>query len=385
MGGGANTTLELAQRSGAGTLNALGTTFTNFGTVTVDTGAIWTVRRCHLFARHYDIHRRRCVEHPLGLDRRRDVSSLAEVSNFGTIDLLAGNNTVTMTDTTLSGGSVTINDGASGNNTVSAASDTSVSQGKTLTYDAGNGKRKLTGGFENDTVGVSVAALSGDTLTGGSGTNTLVLTTAGVPTFSGVSNFATIDLAPGNSTVTVTDAMLSVGALTINDGSSGNNTISAAGDTSASRGKTLNYNAGPGTDSFTGGFENDTVDVSVAALSGDVLTGGSGTNTLVRDKRRHGQPRHGQHVHHDRLFPRQQHGLRFGGGGEPRYADRWQRDQHAGTDERGHGQPRRCQQVWHDQSCCRQQHGDGDRYDAVRRVVDDQRRSQRQQHRQRGE
>ena len=44
VGGGVNTTLELAQGSGIGTLNALGTTFTNFGTVIVDSGATWTVK-----------------------------------------------------------------------------------------------------------------------------------------------------------------------------------------------------------------------------------------------------------------------------------------------------------------------------------------------------
>jgi hypothetical protein len=43
VGGGVHTTLELAAGADAGTLNALGTNFTNFGTVTVDAGATWTV------------------------------------------------------------------------------------------------------------------------------------------------------------------------------------------------------------------------------------------------------------------------------------------------------------------------------------------------------
>ena len=172
-------------------------------------------------------------------------------------------------------------DGASGNDSISAASDTSASKGKTLTYVTGSGTDSFTGGFENDTVHVSAAAVGGDTLTGGSGTNTLVLTSAGTLSLGGVSKFGTIDLAAGNSTVTVTDTTLSGGSVTINDGASGNNTISAAGDTSASKGKTLTYYTGSGTDSFTGGFENDTVDVSAAAVGGDTLTGGSGTNTLV--------------------------------------------------------------------------------------------------------
>jgi hypothetical protein len=57
--------------------------------------------------------------------------------------------------------------------------------------------------------------------------------------------------------------------VSINEGASGNNSISAAGDTSASTGKTLKYSAGAGTDSFIGGFENDSVNVSAAAVGGD--------------------------------------------------------------------------------------------------------------------
>jgi hypothetical protein len=56
--------------------------------------------------------------------------SLAEVRQFPTIDLAAGNNTVTMTGTPLSGGSLAIEDGASGNKAISAAGDTTPSAGK---------------------------------------------------------------------------------------------------------------------------------------------------------------------------------------------------------------------------------------------------------------
>ena len=127
---------------------------------------------------------------------------------------------------------------------VSAAGDTAASTGKTLTYVTGPGTDSFTGGFENDTVNVSAAAVGGDTLTGGSGTNTLTLTSAGSVNLGGVSKFGTIDLAAGSSTVTVTDTTLSGGAVTIKDGASGNNSISAAGDTSASSGTSLTYDAG---------------------------------------------------------------------------------------------------------------------------------------------
>jgi fibronectin-binding autotransporter adhesin len=153
VGGGVHTTLELAAGTGAGTLSGLGTEFTNFGTVIVDTGATWTVD-----ATTAQLATTTFIGDGAGSTlvlTGAGTFSLANVSNFGTIDLPAGNNTVTVTDKTLSGGTVTINDGASGNNTISAASDTSASKGKSLTYVAGTGTDSFTGGFENDTVDVA--------------------------------------------------------------------------------------------------------------------------------------------------------------------------------------------------------------------------------------
>jgi hypothetical protein len=147
--------------------------------------------------------------------------SLGGVSNFTTIDLAAGNSTVTVTDALLSHGSLTINDGASGNNTISATGDTSASKGKTLTYNAGTGTDSFTGGFENDTVYVSAAAVDGDVLTGGSGSNSAMLINSGSVDLGGVSKFALINLDSGNNTVTVTDTRLSGGAVTIRAGRAG--------------------------------------------------------------------------------------------------------------------------------------------------------------------
>ena len=166
-----------------------------------------------------------------------------------------------------------------GNETISATGDSAASKGKSLTYNAGTGTDSFTGGFENDAVLVSAAAVGGDTLTGGSGTNTLFLTNAGTFSLGGVSEFATIILAAGNTGVTLTDTTLGIGSVALS-GASGNETVNAAGDSAASAGKTLIYVAGAGTDKFTGGFENDTVKVAAASVGGDTLTGGSGTNTL---------------------------------------------------------------------------------------------------------
>jgi Ca2+-binding RTX toxin-like protein len=50
-----------------------------------------------------------------------------------------------------------------------------------------------------------------------------------------------------------------------------------ASDTAASKGKPLAYVTGPGKDSFTGGFENDTVHAGTGALT---FIGGSGNDTV---------------------------------------------------------------------------------------------------------
>jgi len=87
-GGGANTTLELAQGLGAGTLNALGTSFTNFGTVIVDPGATWTVDAASSVLPTTtfigDGASSTLVLTGAG------TFSLNDVSNFGTVDLPAG-------------------------------------------------------------------------------------------------------------------------------------------------------------------------------------------------------------------------------------------------------------------------------------------------------
>src|SRR5580704_16214466 len=102
-------------------------------------------------------------------------------------------------------------------------------------------------------INVSAETVSGETLAGGSGVDTLFLTTAGNVNLGGISNFSTIDLFTGNNginTVTVTDTTLSGGMVAINHelnwnaATLGSNIVSAAGDTAASKGKTLLFYAG---------------------------------------------------------------------------------------------------------------------------------------------
>jgi len=119
--------------------------------------------------------------------------------------------------------------------------------------------------------------VGGDVLTGGSGTNTLILASAGAANLNGVSKFATIHLAAGNNTLTVTDTTLSGGSVTLSDGTTGNNTVTVS-DTAASEGKTLTYMAGGGADNFTGGYENDTI---YAGTGSGTYTFGLGSDKLM--------------------------------------------------------------------------------------------------------
>jgi hypothetical protein len=194
------------------------------------------------------------------------------------IAYVAPTGVMTVTDATFASGPATVYGGMGGYSTVTASGDTSASTGKSLTYIPGTAAVTFTGGFENDTVDLPAPAVGGDVLNGGNGTNTLVLTGPGNADLGGISNFGTVDLAAGNSNVTVTDTTLSGGTVTLVDGASGGNVSSAAGDTSASIGKSLIYDAGSGADAFTGGFENDTI---YAGTGLGTYTAGTGSDSFV--------------------------------------------------------------------------------------------------------
>ncbi len=278
VGGGNGSVLELAAGA-AGTLKVLGTDFTNIGTVTVDPGATWTIDALASALTGIEIDGNGGAS-TLTLTSA-GAASLVGVSGFPTINLAAGGNQATLGDATLSGGPVTITAAGSGNNTVDARGTTAASAGQTLTYLAKTGADTFTGGFENDVVKVSAAAVGGDTLTGGSGTNTLDLTSAGPVDLTGVAKFGTIKLVAGINAVTVGNNTLSGGSVTIAATGSGNNTVDASGTTVASKDKTLTYLAGTGTETFTGGFENDIVKIGAAAVGRATLEGGSGKNQLI--------------------------------------------------------------------------------------------------------
>ena len=203
---------------------------------------------------------------------------LSQIQGFASV-LLSSNsaNTAILPASLLStapGGDLALVGGNAGNTVASAGT-----AGETLSYLAGTGSDAFYGGGENDLVHVPVAALSGDTLHGGGGADTLYVEGSGTVALAGVSGFTNVILASdGANTVILSAAELAAapgGALIVAGGNAGN--IIASAGTS---GHTLSYQAGTGTDQFYGGGEDDLVDVSDAALSGDALHGGSGVNEL---------------------------------------------------------------------------------------------------------
>jgi Ca2+-binding RTX toxin-like protein len=188
--------------------------------------------------------------------------------------------------------------GGNAGNTISAAADTAASTGKTLIYVAGGGNDSFTGGFENDVVygGAGIDHFAGgagndifvfsaanltasDMVTGGGGTNYLLMTTPGTVSAGGVSGVEFYGLANGGAN-SLTDGNftgIAPGGLIVVSGGNAGNTISAAADTAASTGKTLIYAAGAGTDTFTGGFEDDVV----FAGPDTTMTGRGGTNEFA--------------------------------------------------------------------------------------------------------
>ncbi|HVC55867.1 MAG TPA: hypothetical protein VND95_07920, partial [Stellaceae bacterium] len=288
--GTAGSLLELAAAGGHGTLSTLGGStssdaFQGFSELLVDAGASWTVNWDAATA---------AGERLIGSNGTNILTvaaqgtvDLSNVSGFPTIDLASGSGTYTVTvgTLTLSGTPVTIDDSNSSGTATITSTDTTA--GKTLTVKTGSGTNAFSGNKENDIVDAQTVT-SSDTLTGGTGTNTLYLTTAaGTYDLTGVSNFRYIHMASGGDAVTLADGTFLTGSTVIYGAASGADSITASG-TTLSTGKTLVYYGTTGSTgiSLAGGTENDYIRASAAAVSGltltgNTLSGGGGTNTLV--------------------------------------------------------------------------------------------------------
>ncbi|MFO1027079.1 MAG: hypothetical protein U1E70_18040 [Acetobacteraceae bacterium] len=127
----------------------------------------------------------------------------------------------------------------------------------------------------NDVVTVSGTSISGDTLVGGGGVNTLNLTPAGSFNLGGVKQFSQINLAPGDNTVTVTDNTLSGGPVTILAPPTRQHHNQCRGRRGKYRQDAHLHRpvANTGTSIFTGGSENDVVNLGTGAVTKSTLIG----------------------------------------------------------------------------------------------------------------
>jgi Ca2+-binding RTX toxin-like protein len=229
-----------------------------------------------------------------------NVSSV-EAFSFSGLD---GSDTITLNDGVATDGAITLSlvTGVTGANTVNASGVLSSSvtfsdlAGLGTKYSIGNGKDKASMGDGVDEVVVSVNAYLGtnDTLTGGSGTDTLsfiqdsvssnTVTAAQLANVTGFEIFSIDNPTDGNAvnyTFTLTDAIvgaqvLSGSTFTLTRGSTDTGTTKVDGSALTSI-YPVSITGGTGNDTLTGGGGNDTITGGAGA---DSLTGGAGSDTF---------------------------------------------------------------------------------------------------------
>lgn len=210
------------------------------------------------------------------------VGGLGKVSGVETFQLAAGGNALTFSNanfTGVTGAKIGVAGGA-GNDTINAAA---VGAGRSFVFSTGTGLDTVIGGAGDDMFRFAAAALAGDTVRGGTGKDTLVLTTAGALANGALAQMAgveTIILAAGGNALKlsssnfggIADKVLRI------TGGAGNDTVDGFAVTA---GNGLLINAGGGLDVLKGGEGADTFVFRAADLSGDTIAGRRGIDTLV--------------------------------------------------------------------------------------------------------
>lgn len=125
---------------------------------------------------------------------------------------------------------------------------------------------------------------SGDHLSGGAGSDTLVFTAAGDVSADALANVRGIErivLAPGTNGLVLTDALVAsaTGARVVVEGAAGNDRIDASLLTGP---RAVTVAAGAGADTLLGGAGADVFSLAGGTLtSADIVTGGDGVDTIV--------------------------------------------------------------------------------------------------------
>ncbi|MCC6920587.1 MAG: hypothetical protein IT548_15425 [Alphaproteobacteria bacterium] len=208
-------------------------------------------------------------------------SAFARVTGIEQLKLADGGNDVTLANAM----AASANNGlfkvtcGSGNDIVNGAT---VSTAVRLDITLGGGDDSVTGGAGSDYFSVAVAELSAaDRIDGRAGAiDMLVLTTAGTVAagqLGGVTGIEQIRLAAGNSSLTLSNAVVaSASGAVLKVLSGGSDVIDGSGVTSAS--SRLDLSLGGGDDSVSGGAGSDFFRVTTSDLSSaDTISGGGGT------------------------------------------------------------------------------------------------------------
>src|SRR4051812_16735553 len=208
------------------------------------------------------------------------VDAFANVSAIEGIVFDSGGNSVTLTDSLVSGSSVGVFriGGGAGDDVV----DASAVSATALTFIAGTGADKITAGSSNGNY-VFADLTAADTVQGGSGIETVDFANAGAVSaadFANVTNIEGLVLNAGGSDVTLTNSLVagtSTGFFWILGGA-GSDTVDAS---AISNGTAVSFLAGSGADTFKGGNgRNDSVFAADELTSADTVTGGSFIDTL---------------------------------------------------------------------------------------------------------
>ena len=205
--------------------------------------------------------------------------ALANVDGVESIHFAKAGNSITLADANFTGvtsGKITVIGGA-GNDKVDGSS---LSGAHAIDVTAGAGSDELRGGAGNDTFRFDPANLDRDTIVGGDGMDTLVLTRAGALAATALQQMTgveTIRLSSGGNDITLTDNNFPTGPSITVIGGAGADRVD--GGTLFS-GNSIKVTAGGGLDTLIGGAGDDTFMFRAADLAGDTVTGGAGIDTL---------------------------------------------------------------------------------------------------------
>ncbi|MEI6641678.1 MAG: calcium-binding protein [Novosphingobium sp.] len=209
-------------------------------------------------------------------------AAIANMSGVEAINLAAGTNSLTFANanfTGLTAGKITVT-GSSGDDTIDASVITGTSR---VDLRAGAGLDVLKGGAANDLFGFAAADLAGDTISGGLGSDILIMSTAGTMAANALANMSgveSINLVAGTNGLTLVNANytgVASGRIIVN-GNSGNDTLDASGLTGTNA---ADLRAGAGTDILKGGTGADSFQFAAANLDSlDTVTGNAGADLL---------------------------------------------------------------------------------------------------------